>query len=249
MADRGRVKVETSQKRVRGMIAGVTVIDAVAPLLVWEKPYYPTYYFTADAVETSVLEDSGETSRTPSRGTASVMSIVTDDFEVDDAVLRYDESPIEELAGTYRFEWDAIEHWFEEDEEIFVHPRDPYTRVDALKSSRHVVVNIDGVEVANSHGPVILFETGLPARYYLPKTDVRMDLLTPTDTTTECPYKGTAEYWSVDVEGTEHTDVVWGYPFPARESAPIAGLVSFYNEKVDIIIDGQPETRPDTVFS
>ena len=231
------------------MVAGKTVVDAVAPLLVWEKPYYPTYYFTAEAVAVDVLADTGETSRTPSRGTAAVMSIVTDDFEVDDAVLRYDESPIAELAGTYRVEWGAMDHWFEEDEEIFVHPRDPYTRVDALKSSRHIVVKIDGVEVANSNNAVILFETGLPARYYLPKTDVRMDLLTPSEATTECPYKGTAEYWSVNVEGTEHTDVVWGYPFPALESAPIAGFVSFYNEKVDITVDGQPETRPRTVFS
>lgn len=231
------------------MVGGRTVVDAVSPLLVWEKPYYPTYYFTADALDVDVLENTGETSRTPSRGTAAVMSIVTDDFEVDDAVLRYDESPIEALVGAYRVEWGAMDHWFEEDEEIFVHPRDPYTRVDVIKSSRHIVVNIDGVEVANSHSPMILFETGLPARYYLPKTDVRMDLLTPTDTTTECPYKGTAEYWSVDVEGTERADLVWGYPFPARESAPIAGMVSFYNEKVDINVDGELEPRPKTHFS
>ena len=176
-------------------------------------------------------------------------SIATDAFEIDDAVLGYDDSPIEELNGTFRVEWSAMDHWFEEDEEIYVHPRDPYTRIDALGSSRHVVVSIDGVEVANSTSPVILFETGLPPRFYLPKTDVRMDLLVPSDTSTECPYKGTAEYWSVEIGDTAYEDIVWSYPFPARESAPIAGLVCFYNERVDIAVDGEPIERPKTVFS
>jgi uncharacterized protein (DUF427 family) len=222
------------------MVAGEVVVDTDAPLLVWEKPYYPTYYFPADGVRTDVLSDTGETSRTPSRGTAKVYSIVTDAVEVEDAVLGYDDSPIEELNGTFRVEWGAMDHWFEEDEEVFVHPRDPYKRVDALRSSRHVVVSIDDVEVANSHSPVILFETGFPPRYYLPKTDARMDLLTPSDASTECPYKGTAEYWSVEIGDTVHEDLVWSYPFPARESTPIAGLLCFYNERVDITIDGEP---------
>lgn len=249
MADRGEVRVETAHKRVRGMVGGEVIVDTDAPLLVWEKPYYPTYYFPADGIRTDRLVDTGETSRTPSRGTARVYSIVTDDFEIDDAVLGYDDSPIGELNGTFRIEWGAMDHWFEEDEEIYVHPRDPYTRVDALKSSRRVVVSIDGVEVADSASPVILFETGLPPRYYLPKTDVRMDLVVPSDTSTECPYKGTAEYWSVQIGDTTHEDIVWGYPFPARESAPIAGLVCFYNEKVDITLDGDPLDHPETPFS
>ncbi len=249
MTDRGRVRVETGHKRVRGMVGGEVIVDTDAPLLVWEKPYYPTYYFPADGMRTDLLVDTGETSRTPSRGTARVYSIVTDDFEIDEAVLGYDDSPIAELIGTFRVEWGAMDHWFEEDEEIYVHPRDPYTRVDALKSSRHVVVSIDGVEVANSTGPVILFETGLPPRFYLPKTDVRMDLLIPSETSTECPYKGTAEYWSVQIGDTTYEDLVWSYPFPARESAPIAGLVCFYDEKVDVVVDGEQRDRPETPFS
>ncbi len=249
MAEQGRVRVESGHKRVRGVVAGEVIVDTDAPLLVWEKPYYPTYYFPIDGVRADLLEATGETSRTPSRGTAKVYSIVTDTAEVGDAVLGYDDSPIEELNGTYRFEWAAMDHWFEEDEEVFVHPRSPYTRVDALKSSRHVVVSIDGVEVADSASPVILFETGLPLRFYLPKTDVRMDLLVPTYTSTECPYKGTAEYWSVEIGDTAHEDIVWSYPFPARESAPIAGLVCFYNERVDIVLDGVPLERPRTLFS
>lgn len=249
MTERGDVRVETGQKRVRGMVGGTVVVDTDAPLLVWEKPYYPTYYFPAAGMATDFLSDTGETNRTPSRETARIYSIVTDDVEIEDAVLGFDDSPIEALNGTYRVEWGAMDHWFEEDEEVFVHPRSPYTRIDALRSSRHVVVSIDGVEVASSHSPVILFETGLPPRFYLPKTDVRMDLLVPSDISTECPYKGTAEYWSVEIDGTVHEDVVWSYPFPTRESAPIAGLVCFYNERVDLVVDGQAVERPSTIFS
>lgn len=231
------------------MVAGEVVVDSISPLLVWEKPYYPTYYFPADDVRTDLLVGTGETSRTPSRGTATEYSIVTDDFEVEAAVLGYDESPIGELAGTFRIAWEAMDHWFEEDEEVFVHPRDPYTRIDALRSSRRVQISVDGVEVADSTRPVILFETGLPPRYYLPKTDVRMELLTPSDRTTECPYKGTAEYWDVETNVGIHRDLVWSYPFPARESEPIAGLVCFYDEQVDVTLDGIPQDRPTTIFS
>jgi len=130
-----------------------------------------------------------------------------------------------------------------------VHPRDPYTRIDSLRSSRHVRIDVDGVTVAESTGPTILFETGLPPRYYLPKTDVRMDLLSPSDSTTECPYKGTAEYWNLEVDGTTHEDIVWSYPFPAHESAPIAGLVCFYDERVDVTVDGVDQERPETPFT
>jgi len=118
-----------------------------------------------------------------------------------------------------------------------------------LPSSRHIEVKIDGVTVADSTNARLLFETGLPVRYYLPKTDVRMDLLTSTMTQTHCPYKGTAEYWSVTIDGTQHGDIAWGYRTPLPESADIAGLVSFYNEKVDILVDDVPEDRPKTVFS
>jgi len=105
------------------------------------------------------------------------------------------------------------------------------------------------VTVAESNRPTLLFETGLPVRYYLPKTDVRMDLLTPTGTSTECPYKGTAGYWSVDTGSALHEDLVWGYSFPAAETVKIAGLVSFYNEKVDVYVDGTLEEQPRTKFS
>ncbi|THJ58075.1 DUF427 domain-containing protein, partial [Candidatus Frankia alpina] len=118
-----------------------------------------------------------------------------------------------------------------------------YTRIDALPSSRHVRVEIDGVVVADSHRPVILFETGLVPRYYLPLVDVRQDLLRPSGTRTYCPYKGNAEYFSVEVDGTRHDDVVWTYRTPLPESARIAGLVCFYDERVTVSVDAVP-THP-----
>lgn len=148
-----------------------------------------------------------------------------------------------------RIKWDGVDAWFEEDEEVFKHPRDPYHRVDVLHSSRRVVVLVDGIVVADSMQPRLLFETNLPVRYYLPKLDVRMDLLEPTTTSSVCPYKGTAEYWSVTINGESHRDIAWGYREPISEAAKIAGLICFYNEKVDIEVDGHPLDRPKTQFA
>jgi uncharacterized protein (DUF427 family) len=164
--------------------------------------------------------------------------------EAVDAAWQYPESPIEEIRGAVRVDWDAMDSWFEEDEEVYVHVRSPYTRVDILPSSRHLRVLVAGEVVATSHRPWLLFETGLPVRYYLPKLDVRMELLEPTDSQTRCPYKGEASYWSVRAGGTVHTDLAWSYPRPLPESTRVAGLVAFYNEKVDIEIDGVLQERP-----
>jgi uncharacterized protein (DUF427 family) len=137
----------------------------------------------------------------------------------------------------------------EEDEPVYVHPRDPYTRVDILASSRHVQVVVDGETIADSHQPRILFETGLPPRYYLPLPDVRLDLLTPSQTETRCPYKGTATYWHLDVIGHHYDDFTWIYRAPLPESQKIAGLAAFYNEKVDLYVDGVLQERARTKFS
>jgi uncharacterized protein (DUF427 family) len=132
---------------------------------------------------------------------------------------------------------------------VSTHPRDPHTRVDILPSSRHVRVVVDGVTIAESASPRLLFETGLPPRYYLPKTHVRLDLLTPTDTVTHCPYKGQASYWSVRAGDSVHEDLAWSYPTPLPESQKVAGLIAFYNEKVELYVDGVRQERPSTKFS
>ncbi len=247
MAERGRVRIESSQKRVRVMLGGEIVADTTSPLLVWEVPYYPTYYFPEADVRTDLLVATGETRRSPSRGEATQYVVKAGNSE--GVAYAYHEPKIPELAGHYAFVWKTMDHWFEEDEEVFVHARDPYTRIDILPSSRRVRVEVDGVTVADSTNGAFLFETGLPVRYYLPKTDVRMDLLTPTDTRTACPYKGEARYWSVTVNGKTYEDIVWGYDSPLPESFGIGGMVAFYNEKVDIYVDEELQERPKTKFS
>jgi uncharacterized protein (DUF427 family) len=142
------------------------------------------------------------------------------------------------LDGHIAFFWSEMDAWFDEDEEVFVHPRDPYTRVDSVHSSRHVRVEIDVQTVAETRRPVLLFETGLPARYYIPKQDVRMDLLQPTESTSRCPYKGVARYWSATIGDRTIKDVVWSYPAPIPEIPKIENLLSFYNERVDLYVDG-----------
>jgi uncharacterized protein (DUF427 family) len=246
----GGVRVERGAKRVRAYLGGVPVADTTRPLLVWEKPYYPTYYFPLDDVRTELLEpDSGPAVHSPSRGDGRIFAVTAGGKEAAGAALRYGESPLEELRDAIRFEWDAMDAWFEEDEQVFTHPRDPYTRVDILQSSRHIRVEVDGVTVAESAKPTLLFETGLPARYYLPKPHVRMDLLVPTDSVSHCPYKGQAEWWSVRAGDEVREDLAWSYRTPLPESQKVAGLVAFYNEKVALYVDGVLQDRPSTKFS
>jgi uncharacterized protein (DUF427 family) len=226
---RGRIRLEPSAKRVRAYLGGEVVADTLHPVLVWEIPYYPAYYFPVDDVRADALEPDGGTVHSPSRGDASTFTVSAGGKSAPEAAWRYEDSPIEELRDLIRIDWAAMDAWFEEDEEVFVHPRDPYTRVDILPSSRHIEVQVDG--------------------YYVPKTDVRLDLLTHTDTVSHCPYKGQAEYWSVRADDRIHEDLAWSYRAPLPESQRVIGLISFYNEKVDIYVDGVHQERPATKFS
>jgi uncharacterized protein (DUF427 family) len=245
---RGRVRVEPGAKRVRAYLAGRLVADTLHPVLVWEIPYYPAYYLPLADVRAELVP-TGKTEHSPSRGEAEIYDVRVDGATAESAARRYPDSPLEALRDLVRFEWSAMGEWLEEDEPVYTHPRDPYKRVDILASSRHVRVEVDGVTVAESARPHILFETGLPPRYYLPLPDVRTELLRPSDTRTHCPYKGTAAYWSVDTGLGVHPDIVWIYRTPLPESQKVAGLACFYNEKVDLYIDGQLAERPRTPFS
>jgi uncharacterized protein (DUF427 family) len=245
---RGSVRVEAGHKRVRTYLHGELVADTRRPFLVWEVPYYPTYYLPAADVRAALLP-SGETRHSPSRGDGEVLHVKVATATAEKAALRYPGSPLEQLRGLVRLDWNAMSEWFEEDEPVYTHPRDPYSRVDILASSRHVRVEVDGVTVAESRQPRILFETGLPPRYYIPLTDVRMDLLLPSETVSHCPYKGTATYWSVDAGRGVHADILWMYRAPLPESQKIAGLACFYDEKVDVYLDGERQERPATHFS
>jgi uncharacterized protein (DUF427 family) len=239
---RGRVKVETGAKRVRLYLENRLVADTLRPLLVWEKPFYPTYYVPAQDV-LAELKPTGETEHSPSRGDAEVHDVVVEGITVAGKARTIPESPLEEIRDAVRFDFDAFD-WFEEDEPIYTHPRDPYSRIDVLSSSRHFRAVLDGVVIAESPNSMILFETGLPPRYYVPITALNQDLLRRSDTVTHCPYKGAATYWSVQIGDKLHEDLIWDYRTPFPEVQKITGMAAVYNEKVDIFIDGVLQERP-----
>jgi uncharacterized protein (DUF427 family) len=218
-------------------VAGHAVADTLHPMLVWEVPYYPAYYFPVGDVRTDLLTATGTVVHSPSRGEGELYDLAVGGREVPEAAWRFRESPMEALRGLIRFDWGAMDAWFEEDEQVYTHPRSPYTRVDILPSSRHARVELDGVTLAESRHPYLLFETGLPARYYLPRTDARMDLFERSSTVTHCPYKGRAEHWSVRLGDRLYPDVAWSYPTPLPESTRVANLLSFYDDKVTVHTD------------
>jgi uncharacterized protein (DUF427 family) len=246
------IRFEPTAKRVRVLLGGELVADTRHALLVWEIPYYPAYYIPAADIRAELIPadaTAGAPTAGPEFGRPEVLTVTTAAASAVNAARRYPDSAAAELRDYVRFDWNAMGEWLEEDEPVYVHPRNPYSRVDILASSRHVRIEIDGVAVADSRSPRILFETGLPPRYYLPLSDVRLDLLRPSGTQTSCPYKGTASYWSVDTGSGPHRDIVWIYRTPLPESQKIAGLACFYNEKVDIFVDGEHQARPHTHFS
>jgi uncharacterized protein (DUF427 family) len=244
------MRIEPTAKRIRTYLGGELVADTTRARLVWESRPYPAYYLPRDDVRMELLSPAGPGRRSDERGEAVTFDVKGGGGRVaTGGAWAYPESPVAELRDLIRFDWNAMDAWFEEDEEVFVHPRDPHQRIDILSSSRHVEVVVNGVRVADSRQPRLLFETGLPTRYYLPLTDVRLDLLRPSDTLTRCPYKGTASYWSVEADGEVVPDLVWTYRTPVLESAKIAGLACFFNERVDLYVDGELQERPRTGFS
>jgi uncharacterized protein (DUF427 family) len=241
--------VEPAPRRVRGVVAGRTVFDTTRALYVWESAKYPQYYIPLDDVEAGTLVPEGKLQKT-GRGHAELHGVDVDGVLRMGSARVYRESAVPGLAGTVRFDWSALDAWYEEDEQIYVHPRSPYVRVDALRSCRRVQVELEGVLLADSSAPVMVFETGLPTRYYLDPTAVRFEHLVATDTVSACPYKGiTGGYWSVRTGERIHADLAWSYAFPTLALSAIAGLVSFYNEKLDIVLDGERLERPKTHFS
>jgi len=242
---------EASQRWVRVMFGGETIADSRRVMLLRDGPYSIHYLFPQSDVRMDLLEPSEKTEHSPMKGEAIFWHVRAGERLAEDAAFSYpnvkEDRP--DLRGYIAFNWKQMDQWFEEEEEVISHPRDPWHRVDTIRSSRHIRVEIDGVTVAESRRPVLLFETGLPARYYLPQEDIRMDLLTPTERRSGCPYKGYASYWTATVNGKAYADIVWAYHEPFPEAGRIAGLLSFYNEKVDIFLDGVLEEKPKTAWS
>jgi uncharacterized protein (DUF427 family) len=223
-----------------------------ALLLVWYGSHrLPTYCLPPDAVRTDLLHPSAAGAGSPAEF-MTPHDVMVDGSTIERAAFLLSEppAPFEAADGYWTFAWDdpSIE-WYEEAIKVHVHARDPQHRVDAIPSERHVHVELDGELLAESSQPTAVFETTLPTRWYLPPEEVRMDLLEPSDTVTQCPFKGVARFYSARVGGVLHRDVAWSYPDPIRENPRIAELIAFFNERVDLIIDGERERRPFTPWS
>ena len=227
--------IEPTRRRIRVRLGNTLVADSEQALLLIQfggKDFLPTYYLPISDVRPGALvdEDGGR------------WSVAAGGLRADGAA--WDNDEFGELKGHVTFSWKLLD-WYEEDEQVFEHARSPYHRVDTLRSSRRVEVFVGGDRVANSVRPLLLFETSLPVRYYLPPADVRTDLFTASDTVTRCPWKGVARYLS----HPDVPDVAWSYPDPIPENPKIRDLVCFYNERVDLVIDGVRQERPRTPFS
>jgi uncharacterized protein (DUF427 family) len=231
---------------VRGVLGGETVVDSCHVALLHETGYLPIWYFPRSDVRFDLLEETEHTTHCPFKGDASYWTIRVGGKVAENKVWGYPEilpgtPPITDRVAFY---WDAVEHWYEEDEEVFVHPRDPYHRVDLVPSSRNVRISLDGDVLAESSRPLACFETNLPTRWYLPKSDLVAGF-EATTRSTRCPYKGIASYWSVG--GNE--DIGWSYEDPIVTAAALRGLVAFYDEVVDVDIDGERQERGYSPFA
>jgi uncharacterized protein (DUF427 family) len=235
--------LEPTPKRLRVMVGGETIADSTGAMILHEAGLQPVYYFPHDDVRSDLLESTEKHTRCPKKGEASYYTIRANDREVVSGAWYYPE-PLEsappQLRDLIAFYWDKMDHWYEEDEEVLVHARDPYHRLDILRSDRHIRISLDGQLIAETRQAMGLFESNLPPRWYIPREDVVAELQ-PSDTTTGCPYKGLAGYYSVKLEdGTVRKDLVWYYEDPFPEASRIAGLLSFYNEKVEMEILDSP---------
>ncbi len=244
-----RAIVEPTKKWIRVKLAGETVGDSKRALLLIEygPGKLPTYCFPVEDVRMDLLDEQ------KSREGADRMfyTVKAGGKVVEDGAWIYEkpEEGLEAIRGYVIFDWEKMDEWYEESEQVFVHARDPYKRVDVQMSSRRVRVEVNGVSLADSDRGAFLFETSLPTRYYLPKEDVRVDLLEESNASSECPYKGKARYWNVNAGGEVIRNLVWCYEEPIVECAKIKGMVCFFNERVDIWVDGELEERPITPWS
>lgn len=240
--------VQPAPRRVRAVLNGRSVLDTVAARYVWEWVNYPCYYIPLADVHAEFLV-GGQREELTEWGTARLGGLRVGEAQRPDCARIYGADARRGVRDTVRFDFAALDAWYEEDEQIFVHPRNPYTRVDAIRSGRTVRIELDGTPLAESASPVMLYETGLPTRYYLDPGAVEQTHLVPSRTVTECPYKGrTSRYWSVRLGTTLHPDLAWSYHRPVPSVSAVAGLVAFYNERVDIVLDGRRLPRPSTHF-
>jgi uncharacterized protein (DUF427 family) len=244
------VTIEPTPRWIRAKIADTYLVDSKAALLEWETGIpTSTYLFPAADVRTDLFRSAPAPAKRRRVLASEYFDVEIDGHLYERLAWSYDDGPLADYVGIDWFGRKApgVEHWYEEEEEVWVHPRDPHHRVDALPSSRHVEVFVDGRKVAETRRPVLLFETWLPVRYYIPAEDVDFDALEQSDLLTRCPYKGIASYWSVKDAGLGK-NIVWSYQDPIAATPQIKGRIAFYNEVVDTYVDGELQPRPDSHF-
>jgi uncharacterized protein (DUF427 family) len=243
--------LEPTPKRIRVEVGGETIADSRRAMLLHESGHQPIYYFPPEDVRSEALEPSERHTHCPKKGDASYYTIRAGDNVVEAGAWYYPDPlpgapPIKDLIAFY---FRRMDRWLEEDEEIAVHPRDPYHRIDLRRTGRRVRVSLDGEVLAESTAAIALFESNLPPRWYLPREDVTAEL-EPSDTVTGCPYKGEAGYYSVRLPGgAVEKDLLWFYDEPFDEVRRIDGLLCFFNERVDLELDGELQERPASPWS
>ena len=247
----GVIYFEDFPRRIRASFAGETVVDSRRAKLLHEQGLLPVLYFPEDEVRLDLLEATDHVTHCPWKGQARHWTLRVGDSVSENAAWSYPE-PIDgapPVRGHVAFYWDRVDDWLEEDEPLIGHVRDPYHRVDVLESSRAVRVELGGALLAETSRPLALFETSLPTRWYVPREDVRTDLLAPSEKRTICAYKGVASYHSVRTPAGMAEDLVWFYPDPRREVAPIRDHLCFFDERVDLFLDGESQERPESPWS
>ena len=241
MITKGPEKILSTSRRIRIRFDNKFIIDTTSAVYVWEHEKYPQYYIPRDllpgASPSELLED----------GKAELLTL-TVGSKVLSRILSFSAGT---LSGLVKIDFAAADQFYEEDTPIFVHPRDPFKRIDILTSTRPLKVSLNGVLLASTTISYHLYETSLPTRYYIPATSIiDWTLLRPSTLKTQCPYKGEAEYYSVVLSnGEEHKDIIWYYSRPLLECTPVTGCLCFYNEKVDIELDGKKLERPISYWS
>ena len=229
------VLIEPVIRRIRLKLGDHFIADTTHAIVIYENGGHPTYYLPRADFVAGALTATSKSEPAPLFGTKTFWSLQSNGITLPEKAWSYDGAQlgIPELGDYVTVDWRSV-RWFEEDREIFGHPRNAYWRIDTLPSSRLVEVFVDGKLVARTRRAIFLFETRMIARYYFPVDDLVEGTLVPSDHTTYCPYKGAASYYHFDLDGKRHENIVWYYREPFPESSMIKGLISFYNEKVDI---------------
>jgi uncharacterized protein (DUF427 family) len=245
---RRELRHEPIERRVRATLGGETIVDSTRAILVWEpRRVVPSYAVPVEDIRTGLSSAPPEDGQAPGvlhPGIPFRVHTATGEpVSIGDRAGAGFRLADEDLAGYVALDFAAFDGWYDEDEPITSHPRDPFHRVDIRRSSRPVRIEVDGDVVAETTSARLLFETSLPTRFYLPREDIRVELH-PSARRTHCPYKGHASYWSVDAGGRRRQDLGWSYEQPLPEAAAIAGLVAFWDERVDVFLDGELRPRP-----